>query len=253
MSESNFGSSEVRSRFINFSSKRKRAYRNMLFGLQKSHFLSGVSVRFMTLTTSDLMCDSSDYHFCDLSEHWRVLKARIRRLRPIDLERQGYMSHSAIVFYYGHKNLFKRFPFEYFKVITNEGNGVVHVMFRGWYIPYNWLVDNWSDIHLSWEVNIQLVSNLSKDDKKVVSYIVSQYVVTQSSSYVRFSQSVDWVFRGFVVAWRELNADVWRFERSVGIPDFRGRPIYPWDLIYKRWSELLYGVCFHQVSLDVFI
>jgi hypothetical protein len=265
MELTNFSYAEAHAEFIKFtlsksadSIKRRRAFRNILFGLQKSAVLRNSAIRFLTLTTSGLMYDSEGYTCYDLSEHWRVLKARIQRLRPIDFERLGYLSHSEVVFYYGRDNLFKRFPFEYFKVITNEGNGVIHVLYRGWFLPYNWLVDNWFDIHLSWEVNIQLVSDLKGSLREVASYVVGQYVCSQDATYVRFSQSVNWVFRGFVTSWNDLKRSVFGecWFNSVSRVYFRHGVVVSrsdiWNEIYLAWKDFIYWRCFRQESLDIY-
>ena len=183
-----------------WDAKRCRAYRNILFGLKKSKIIDA-DCRFMTLTTSRLQYDMEGYDCKDLNEHFRVLKGRLLRLRPVDLVKAGYISRSDAVYYYGHSKMYKRFPFDYFKVITNEGNGVIHILYRGWFIPYNWLVDNWQDIHNSWEVNIQRIAKLKKSVRGVAGYIVGQYVAGQDVSYVRFSQSWSWVYRGYVEDW----------------------------------------------------
>ncbi len=185
-----------------WGAKEKRAFRNIMFGLKKTRHMSGVECRFLTLTTSKEQFDIEGYDFSCLNDHFRVLKGRLLRLRPIVLVRAGYLSMSDAIFYYGHANLFKRFPFDYFKVITNEGYGVIHILYRGWFIPYNWLSDNWKDIHNSWNVNIQRIGSLKRDEKGVSRYLVAQYVSNQDASYLRFSQSMNWVYKGFVSDWR---------------------------------------------------
>ncbi|MBE3095251.1 MAG: hypothetical protein IMZ52_09495, partial [Actinobacteria bacterium] len=54
-------------------------------------------------------------------------------------------------------------------------------------------------------VNIKLLD--FQDEKKTSCYIVSQYVSSQNSSYVRSSQSWNWVFRGFKSMWYLLKRD----------------------------------------------
>jgi len=78
----------------------------------------------------------------------------------------------------------------------------LHLLYRGSYLPYNFLVDNWMDIHMTWDVNIKKI-NLDKS-KGAAGYVVSQYVGAQGSSYVRSSQSWKWVFRGFKTLWYQM-------------------------------------------------
>ena len=159
-------------------------------------------VRFLTLTTSSVMAQSVDFVPGVLNSHFQVLRKRILRYSPYRLFVEGYITKDEMSRFYGHSNLFKKFSFDYFKVETNEGNGVLHILYRGSYLPYSWLSSVWSEIHNSPIVNIKLL-NLH-DSIKTSCYIVSQYVSFQYSSYVRSSQSWDWVFHGFKTLWYGL-------------------------------------------------
>ncbi len=148
------------------------------------------------------MAQSVDYTNGVLNEHFQILRKRILRYSPSRLMREGFITENEMKSLYGHTNLSKKFIFEYFKVETNEGNGVLHILYRGSYLPHSWISSVWAEIHNSPIVNIKL---LDFDDTKITAhYIISQYVGSQKSSYVRSSQSWDWVFRGFKKKWYHL-------------------------------------------------
>lgn len=140
-----------------------------------------------------------------INDHFRTLKGRIQRSTPYKLYKSGYLSSSELSYYYHHKDIFKPLIMQYFKVQTNEGNGVLHILYRGSYLPYNYLADNWMDIHNSWDINIMKV-DLS-DTNKVSSYVVNQYVSHQDATFVRSSQSWDWVHRGYTSIMNRLRRD----------------------------------------------
>jgi hypothetical protein len=188
----------VRARHKEMNSKQKRSFHTILSGLKYSRY-GNKPVRFLTLTTSSIMAQSVDFTNGTLNEHFQALRKRILRCSPYRLFKDGYITEEQMKHYYGHDSLTKKFTFEYFKVETNEGNGVLHIVYRGSYLPQSWLSTVWTEIHNSPIVNIKLLD--FKDMKKTACYIVSQYLSSQGSSYVRSSQSWNWVFRGFKKMW----------------------------------------------------
>jgi len=187
-----------------FDLKQKRAFQTVLSGLKFSRY-GKRPVRFLTLTTSDVMVQSVAFVPGVLNSHFQILRKRILRYSPYRLYKEGYITKKVMNCFYGHENLKKRFTFEYFKVETNEGNGVLHILYRGPYLPHAWVSSVWSEIHNSPIVNIKLLEY--KDMKKTSCYVVSQYVSSQKSSYVRSSQSWKWVFRGFKSYWYAVKRD----------------------------------------------
>ena len=154
------GSSSV-GKFSIWSPKQRRAYHRIMSGYKMSQFCND-KLRFMTLTTSNQGRDNN------LRKDFIVLVKRIRRR-------------------------YRRF--EYVRVRTSEGNGVLHVLYRGSYIPRAWLKSQWEDIHQSWNVDI-------RDTRRYhCSYVINQYLCGQSS-FVRYSMTQNWVFKGFVAKWR---------------------------------------------------
>lgn len=146
--------------------KQRRAYQRILSGLKKAAY-NGETVRFATLTTAD------GVEYDRISNDFSKLAKRARRR-------------------YG--------KFEYFKIRTSEGNGVLHVLVVSPYIPQTWLSYNWLDIHDSPIVDIRSVENR---EKQVARYIASQHLAGQDL-YVRSSWSWGWVFKGFVKKWKEI-------------------------------------------------
>jgi len=186
-----------------WTNKQKRTYHTLLSGFKMSQFQNSIC-RFMTLTTSDLMKESVDFRDGSMNKSFRSLSYRFKRMTPYKMAKQGYIKTKQLKKYYPNKQLNQNLTFNYHKVETNEGNGVLHIVYRGDYCPYTWLSDNWMDIHNSWDVNIRLIRNNSNDVRKASSYIVTQYVAGQKSSYVRSSHSWEWVFRGFKTLWYQI-------------------------------------------------
>jgi hypothetical protein len=217
-----------------FDGKQKRAFQTVFSGLKFAFYGSRI-IRFLTLTTSLLCRESVGYENGSLNKDFQILKKRVCRYSPYRLYREGYISKKKMISVYGRSELLKNFNFEYFKVETNEGNGVLHILYRGSWLPYSFLVDNWQDIHLSFDVNIKKV-DLS-DCKSASCYVVSQYVSRQENSYVRSSQSWKWVFRGFKSLWYSMRQ---------GYP---GECFELWDNILKEHSSEYF---YPQTSINDF-
>jgi hypothetical protein len=210
--------------------KQRRAFQTVLSGLKFARF-GGKQVRFLTLTTSVLQANVCDYDITqDLTKNFQVMYKRIKRYSPWRLYKEGYISDNKMKSKYRNAGITKKFDFEYFKVQTNEGNGVLHILYRGEWLPYNFLVDNWQDIHISWDINIKYVN--MDDIKEASSYVVSQYMSSQESSYVRSSQSWKWIFRGFKSKWYLLKYHYRKFPSC-----FKNNLFDIWDNILKEYAE----------------
>jgi hypothetical protein len=134
-----------------YTKKQRRAFQRLMSGL-----IVGKSrnerLRFMTLTTSD---EAKNLGFDrKLNEHFRVLKMRILRK------------------YY--------FKMKCWKIRTNEGNGVLHIVYRGKFIPQKWLSAHWSVIHKSPIVDIRKLYETSRGLKGLCFYLVGNYLSKQS-------------------------------------------------------------------------
>lgn len=59
---------------------------------------------------------------------------------------------------------------------------------RSFFIPFDWLQENWKDIHGAFHVNVKRIGGSSKDSRRLARYLVSQYCGDQDG-LVRLSQS----------------------------------------------------------------
>lgn len=158
-----------------WSPKQRRAYHRTMSGYKFAEYL-GSRLRFMTLTTSNKGSERS------LSNDLSILVKRIRR---------------------------RYNRFEYIRVRTDEGNGVLHLIYRGGFIPQSWLSSQWKNIHYSWNVDI-------RDTQRYhLKYVINQYLAGQSG-FERYSTTWNWVFPGYVAKWnqfkkwyRNVAVDLW--------------------------------------------
>lgn len=105
-----------------YTKKQRRAFQRLMSGLTVGKSRRE-RLRFMTLTSSP------ESKGLKLNADFKALKMRI--LRKF------------------------HFKMKYWKIRTNEGNGVLHIVFRGMYIPQRWLSEQWADIHKSPIVDIR--------------------------------------------------------------------------------------------------
>lgn len=168
--------------------QRGRLYQRMMTGFWWNR---KERVRFLTVTSSE---DSPE----DIQASWEELVRRIRRN-------------------YG--------PFEYFSVHTDEGNGVIHSVYVGSYLPFAWVQEQWKDIHQAFHVNIKDVGNYDRGKRKkagraginhdhrekdviyhprgLVLYFLGQYLHGQQG-ILKISQSHRWVYPGVVGDWQRF-------------------------------------------------
>ena len=197
--------------------KKKRYFHRISTGQTLARYRKK-KVRFITLTTSD------KGRTLDLARDFDVLIKRIRR---------------------------KDKNFQYCKITTNEGNGVIHLLYTGKYITHKWLVWNWTDIHDSYIVDIRQV----KEDKSVAIYLINQYLSNQKCSFTKMSMSKYWMFPGAVKVWKNLcegvksryfyNCDQNKYYRKrieVPFKEIMGE-------ILDRWDAILYKTTFRQTCI----
>jgi hypothetical protein len=110
--------------------------------------------------------------------------------------------------------IFRKFHFKmkYWKIRTNEGNGVLHIIFRGKYVPQKWLSEQWADIHKSPVVDIRSLYETSKGLRGIAFYLISNYLTKQS--FERMSWGYSWVFPVFASSWKRL-VEKYGFERGL--------------------------------------
>lgn len=136
------------------------------------------------------------------------------------------------------------FSIAYWKAETNEGFGVLHVLFRvderkkprrvkkacplpkhmRGFIPHKWLSETWSEIHGTKVVEIHELKRL-KSERDIACYVVGNYVSKQPIK--RISYSRNWVCRGFSKKWKT-------FKEAYG-----KRAVEPWGkwLLYADFLE----------------
>jgi hypothetical protein len=92
--------------------------------------------------------------------------------------------------------------FEYVSIreSTLSGLGHVHALFRGCYLPHEWVKSNWQDIHKAKIVYLEKVYG----KKREVACYLAKYLGKESDNRYRFWCSSKWCFRGFVGFWHRV-------------------------------------------------
>ena len=88
--------------------------------------------------------------------------------------------------------------FEYIKIKTREGNGVLHVIYAGPYIPQPWLSRNWEEIHGAKVVHIR---------KMYFGMGLRNYLGSYLQDQGRLSYSRGWFKSGWASAYRRIQSD----------------------------------------------
>lgn len=95
---------------------------------------------------------------------------------------------------------------EFCKTETPEGQGgVIHMLYRGSFIPHSWLSEQWNDIHGAPNVFIQLRRG---SGNRIANYFLG-YLGHHSE--FRLGYSINWVFKGFVREWTKIKRYYLRF------------------------------------------
>jgi hypothetical protein len=94
---------------------------------------------------------------------------------------------------------FGRFEYVAVKEYTQSGLAHLHILFRGCFMPFEWVKANWSDIHKAKIVYLEKVYG----KKREVACYLAKYLGKESLSRYRFWCSSKWCFRGFVGFWRK--------------------------------------------------
>jgi hypothetical protein len=154
-----------------YTKKQRRAFQRLMSGLTVGKSRRE-RLRFMTLTSS-------------LESLGRNLNADFRALKM---------------------RVYRKFHFKmkYWKIRTNEGNGVLHIVFRGKYIPQKWLSEQWAEIHKSPIMDIRSLYETAKGLKGICFYLIGNYLAKQS--FERMSWGYSWVWCGFVKTWKHIIA-----------------------------------------------
>lgn len=196
-----------------WSKKQKRVFNCFLSGMKRGMGF-GERLRFMTLTTAD------GGSYAELNAHFGVLKQRIRR--EVWTRKKPK------------KRLKKAWRFDYAKVKTNEGNGVLHILFRGDFIPFSWLRRNWYEIHGAIITNICEVKYTLN---RMSAYLVRKYLA--GHTFIRLGYSPKWIFPHSRVIFKFLlNKYVYR------------TALLAWHNLLT-WSDALISNYYHYNMLEV--
>jgi len=152
-----------------YNKKQRRAFQRLMSGLTVGKSRRE-RLRFMTLTSSPESIGRN------LNGDFRALKMRIQRKF--------------------------NFKMKYWKIRTNEGNGVLHIVFRGKFIPQRWLSQAWTAIHKSPIVDIRSLYETKRGLKGICFYLIGNYLSKQS--FERMSWGYSWVWRGFTKTWKHI-------------------------------------------------
>jgi len=133
--------------------------------------------------------------------------------------------------------IYRKFHFKmkYWKIRTDEGNGVLHIIFRGKYVPQKWLSTQWAEIHKSPIVDIRSLYETKKGLTGIAFYLVGNYLAKQN--FERMSWGYSWVFPAFVRSWKRL-IEKYGFKQALFL-----------------WNRLLYNqfIITRQVRLTRFL
>jgi len=187
----------ARARGRSWTSKQCRTYQRLLSGILRAKN-ERKSLRIITLTSS--VDKRASQH--EMGKAWQVLRKRISRKYRVTLE--------------------------YFRLRTSEGNGVLHIIYKGCFIPQTWLKNAWNEI---WGSPIVFIQAL-RGEKRLARYIVGRYMAGHSRPglFVRQSWSWGWVFRGFVFLWKRVLRD------SVDMQS----AIYTWNVLLRTRNPRTY-------------
>lgn len=182
--------------------KNARLYHRLITGLQIGQNQHKF-MRFLTLTTATHSPRS-------VKKSFDILRKRIERAEPFYTKgkKKGQF-----------KDGFQGFRFnKYFCLRTSEGNGVLHIVYHGNYIPQSWLSRTWEQIHGAFIVNIKMVYTKRKKVNGLVNYLITNYL--QKQPIERMSYGWRWAWLGFCKSWIKTK-QTYNAMRATGKPQKR--------------------------------
>jgi len=194
---------------VPWTRKQRRTFHRILSGVTRARNM-GERLRVLTLTSAP---DSPGGNL--LSQNFQVLRKSVAR-------KFGYR-------------------LEYCRVRTDEGFGVLHVVYRAGkkgFLPHSWLKREWNRIH---GAKIVYIQELRGNNKRIARYLVANYVAGHHS-FMRQSWSWNWCFRGFVRLWGRVKRG--RSDLNTAIVEWNillrtRNPYKHWktNRHKKRWKE----------------
>lgn len=180
--------------------KRGRYYHALVSGLEWN---KKKDLRFLTLT--------SPVGAQPIQISWHGFLAVMHKTTVGTLLAGGYLTKYQIENFYDGRKLSDPLDFEYLALVTSEGNGVLHIVTAGDFLPVSFLREHWNRIHggsAGYKGNVQLkierIHYGSESYHKLTKYLsIGQYLKNQDK-FVRFSASKGWLFPRYRTLWRGL-------------------------------------------------
>ena len=166
-------------RYVNPSSPSKtdrRRYHYLISGFTKGDH-GNLPKRFMTLTTSVQAISR------DLIRDFNAFKQAVSRATVKKDHFHGFKLNNYIDFH------------------TSEGNGVLHVVYYGRFIPIDWIRATWARVHKSPVADIRFLHS-RQGTKKLTNYLIGHYLQKQPT--IRVSMGWRWLFLGASKAWHNI-------------------------------------------------
>ena len=156
------------------------------------------SMRFLTLTSGN---DSPR----DVMRSFNHLVTNIRRTKIAALVDNGYIPLVTFGHFYPDRQPDDTLTIDYLAMETTEGNGVIHALIIGDYLPQKWLSNEWKRIHCAWNVDIRAPRSSNKN-LTFARYMLAQYIKGQNGIR-RVNCSKNWVYPGWRADFKRLIRD----------------------------------------------
>lgn len=137
-------------------------------------------------------------------------------------------------------------PFgDYFSVRTQEGYGVIHIVYRGAFIPRDWIVQNWNELHGSQIIDIREPRGAPYSGAY---YLVGQYIAGQPD-YI-YGLSHDWIWRHFPNDYKDVLYACRDWRRPIFIYGFWTAPI-DYKRLRREWRRCVWNKLFPPPDVEM--
>lgn len=219
---------------IGFSRSQWNLYDRLTSGFKRCKYQKK-RIRFMTLTSVEVYRDwfNRKERREVISEDYKNLVKRLKRVDPLELLNEGFIEEDEYNNYYYGVDPYKKFDFEYCKVVTDEGNGVIHCLYDGEYIPIGWIWENWNELH---GASICDIRKVDRDPREAGYYLIKNYL---SNQVVRYGFSSNWIYKGWKKDWLELRYKHRKWDSCKWMFGFWFAPI-DYNAFYGAWDLCLF-------------
>lgn len=163
-------------------------YHRLATGLQIGHN-QGAIMRFLTLTSSTTSPTS-------IKKSFDKLRKRIERAKYEKDRFHGFKMN------------------RYYCLRTTEGNGVLHILYWGHFIPQEWISEKWKQIHDASIVDIRKCYTNRRTVNGIVGYLLTHYLKNQPIK--RMSYGWRWAWLGFCKSWKNVKDTYGSLKYSTG-------------------------------------